>query len=55
LFLGVIQGIIGTIGVCSGIASPIVVGYLTFNQVYYFIHKFIAQGKFELNCGDVES
>jgi len=42
LFLGVIQGIIGTIGVCPGLISPIVVGYFTLNQVIFlFINLYM--------------
>ncbi|CAI6346107.1 unnamed protein product [Macrosiphum euphorbiae] len=31
-YAGVILGIIGTVSMCSGFISPIIVGYLTFNQ-----------------------
>jgi len=35
--IGVVQGIIGTVGVSPGFISPLVVGFITSNQVKIFL------------------
>jgi len=34
-FIGVLQGIVGTLGVTTGFISPVIVGMLTYNQVTF--------------------
>lgn len=53
LFLGVIQGIIGTVSVCAGFISPIIVGFITYHQVSVFIFNALLLFTYTLNTSFV--